>query len=355
MTSKSLMDMASTSAVVSTADLKALSRLIAAEVFAGLEQLRDEYESRDYQGALPPRYAALDVAYAENERRQQEAAHLLASGPAYAALVAEHGLEAVAYQVYGWSYGPAEAAARLAKVAACRAGMAEDAAAGKAGSLLDLAKLYPQHVRAEAWYSEAGDGGWAGAGPDSWGSGIDYRGLTPAGLAAIEAVRAGARPVPAMTAAVAADTVRLEAEGRERAEAAALANADRAEAARLQRARQEIEYAVCVAADAARHEAARSAKAMADARDHAARLLAEPADRNTWAQMSRSYKALTDEARAYVRRVEDECLPRWQAHQQWHDTPRAEAERRATQSGRTVSGRDNLGAGAFAALDGLEL
>lgn len=225
--------------------MKAIRDRVVEAVYSGrpvAARQRAVWLESDHGGWVPSEY---DSDYGEYVKAEAEVARLWASaaeaavdGEAYAAVVGKHGRGKVVEVVRGWYADADEAMRRLDEWAAAGAAYEVDQRDGKAGSLADLSNRYPEHVRSEEWYSENGDGGWAGGGPDSWGAGADYYGKSEAGKAAIEAVKAGARPRQAMEAAIEAVKVRLEAEGKAKAEAEAVARGDREAARKLEEAGQ---------------------------------------------------------------------------------------------------------------------
>lgn len=122
-------------------------------------------------------------------------------------------------------------------------------------ALAKLAADNPLDVRRVECYSEFGESGWAGAGPDSYSSGVEYTPVSEAGTIALEAVRAGADPTEAMREAHA----RIEAaeDQKDAVRAAELAaieekrKASKAVVNRLCAIRSEV-YEVRTAAEAAR-------------------------------------------------------------------------------------------------------
>lgn len=255
-TTEQLIEAAAQSATIQSEEVAALRRLIEADAYAaqpGAAAQKSAYDEADYQDWWPStsdrRFGAMARAEAQSTADWAFAVERLADAPAYASAVEAHGRDAVREMIADWCAGPETSDRRIREAAHSAATRAADEADGAVGSLADLNRMFPEHVRAQEWYSESGDGGWAGGGPDSWASGTDYVPLTDPGRIAIEAVKGGARPRPAMDAAIAAETARLTAEGKAKAEAEAMARADREAQEALDRAQRQA----CIAIrDAAR-------------------------------------------------------------------------------------------------------
>lgn len=204
---------------ISKVDLKALRGLIRVRAWQGVtQQMRDSWEYATDSGWYPTcqmdadrRGAAASACYAAEQKDVSDwkaASKAIANSPAYSSLVKDFGRDEVFNQIHGWSATPDEARQVILDRMDYDAQAAVDARDGKAGDIKELAALFPRHVKAVDWYSEGGDGGWAGGGPDSYASGTDYKPLTDAGAAALDAVKGGARTKVAMAAAL--DLVKIK-------------------------------------------------------------------------------------------------------------------------------------------------
>lgn len=194
---------------VSSKEVEALHRMVESEAFdrfPGSREQQARFEQGDYQGWFPPasdnRFGAFVRATETYEAAWRRVANEIACTPAYDQAVKEFGVKETTEQVHDWFRGSREAVQEMRMQAEAKAAYAIDEKMGRAGSMPDLAKMFPSHVRMVEKYSESGDGGWAGGGPDSWASWNEFHGITEAGEAAIVAVKAGARPAEAMEAAL---------------------------------------------------------------------------------------------------------------------------------------------------------
>lgn len=211
---------------ISQGEIDLIRKVIKAESFEGIEDLRRRYEDADYQGHFPSWAIPVERAYEEDRRRWKEAAEIIVSSKAYEEAVSQFGKEEVVERVFGWTETPSEVIKSLSNNKNKMEESKVDEDLGKKGDLDSLAKMYPKHVKSKKGYSESGDGGWAGGGPDSWSEWTDYVALTEAGKLAIEKVKAGERPKIAMELSIEEVRAKLEEEGKQKSEAEALASAD---------------------------------------------------------------------------------------------------------------------------------
>jgi len=222
MRSTDLLEYAHKSGKISEGEIKLIRKLVHAESFEGIEDIRDRYESSDFQGHFPQWAKPVEKAYNREREAWTSAAKLIASSPAYELVRSEFGTDQVENRVFNWHESPEQVSISLSEEKKNRDAAAVDDKLGKAGDLASLAEMFPQHVKAKKGYSEQGDGGWAGGGPDSWSEWTDYVPLTDAGRIAMEKVKAGARPAEAVSQAIAENSKKLEEKRRsvEDAEAA---------------------------------------------------------------------------------------------------------------------------------------
>jgi hypothetical protein len=221
-----ILEYASKAQKISKEEVSLIFRMIEADIFGPIRDIKQRYEEADYQGHFPTWAAPLKKAYDEVDREKEKAASILADSPAYAG-IKDGSREEIIERIRGWYETPDQVAKALKENKDTQAKNEENDRLGEAGSVEDLAKKFPQHVHLSTGYEESGDGGWAGGGPDSWSLWNEASGRTEAGKLAIEKVKAGQRPVPAMEAALAEITKKLEEEGKTKQEADLIAKNER--------------------------------------------------------------------------------------------------------------------------------